>query len=264
MCLIFVAWRHHSRYPLIIAANRDEFYVRPTAQAHFWEDAPHVLAGRDGKCGGTWFGITRGGRFAAVTNFRDPTLRNDDARSRGQLVRDYLTGDAAPAEYLAAVSRQDAAYGPFNLVVGDSAGVRYYSSRTHEMRALAPGLFGLSNRFLDTPWPKVAKGKEAMAQRLSSVSVRPEALFEVLADRSRPPDEALPDTGVGIEWERTLSPAFIVSPTYGTRSSTVVTVDRTARVRFIERSWTADGGEVSVAAYDFTIGERAGDAVATG
>ena len=236
MCLALFAFHTHPRFPVVIAANRDEFYERPTAAAAFWTDAPDVLAGRDLREGGTWMGVTRGGRFAAVTNYRDPGEPRETRRSRGHLVRRYLEGGDTPLGYLGAVSRDGGAYHGFNLVVGDLREMAYYSNREGGARALGPAVCGLSNHLLDTPWPKVERSKAVLFDMLSHD--KPgliEGLFRMLADGYRPEDADLPDTGVGLEWERLLSSAFIKSPSYGTRSSTVFLVDEQGHAQFIER-----------------------------
>jgi len=248
MCLIFLVHDAHPEYRLILAANRDEFYDRPTAPAGFWPDAPAVLAGRDLEAGGTWLGIERGLRFAAVTNYRQGH-REPAARSRGLLVSEYLAGQQGPGLHLARVERDATLYNGFNLLVGDASEVRYFSNREGLARPLSPGVYGLSNHLLDTPWPKVASGKAALRASVgeSRAPELVETLFGLLADRTRAADELLPETGVGPEWERLLSAAFIASPGYGTRSSTVVLVGRDGRVEFAERSFGAGGvptGEV--------------------
>jgi uncharacterized protein with NRDE domain len=237
MCLIFVAVDVHPNYKIIIAANRDEFYDRPSAPASFWPEAPQLLAGRDLQAGGTWLGITRTGRIAALTNFREQESKRAEAPSRGNLVSDFLLCRKKPVPYLDQISANAQRYNGFNLLVGQSANIYYYSNRARGIRALGPGIHGLSNHLLDTPWPKVEKGKQALRAVLARESIDPEDLFYFLLDRTAAPDEHLPDTGVGLELERMLSPIFIGSPGYGTRSSTVILLDRTGRVTFIEKSF---------------------------
>ena len=240
MCLIAFAYRCHPRYRLIVAANRDEFYRRPTAPAAFWPECPQVLAGRDLEQGGTWFGVTRGGRFAALTNYRDPAAQKADARSRGELVREYLCGGREPTAYLEQVRAAGGEYNGFNLLAGDGDGLWYCSNRGAALEEVSPGIHGLSNHLLDTPWPKVAKAKAGMAACLAGPDdALPAALFVLLADAVPAPDVSLPDTGVGLAWERTLSPVFIASPDYGTRSSTVLLAGYDGRIRFFERTWPA-------------------------
>jgi uncharacterized protein with NRDE domain len=242
MCLLLLALDAHPLYSLIVAANRDEFYDRPTAAAGFWPGASSVLGGRDLKAGGSWLGVDRQGRFAAVTNFRQGQREAPAPRSRGCLVSDFLTGSAAAADYIEAVRRDSGRYNGFNLIVGDGSGFRYYSNREDRIRDLAPGVYGLSNHLLDTPWPKVSATKSAFDALLKDGGARlTDDLFAILADRTRAPDNLLPSTGVGPEWERLLSAAFIVSGDYGTRSSTVVLGDRDRKILFIERSYGPGG-----------------------
>ena len=242
MCLILLAWHVHPDYPLAVCANRDEFYTRPTAAADFWADASEVLAGRDLEAGGTWLGVTRGGRFAAVTNYRDPAAPIGQ-RSRGDLTREFLTGTASPQAFLQDLD--PGAYGGFNLFLADGKQLFYYSNREGRVRELTPGIYGLSNHLLDTPWPKLTDAKGRFAQALPHLP-DPLPMLELLADETRWPDEHLPDTGISIEWERLLSAIFVKSPHYGTRASTVLTMGRNGHIRLWERSFASDGmtGEV--------------------
>jgi len=260
MCLILLSYRMHPLYPLIVAANRDEFYERPSAAADFWEESPEILGGRDLKDGGTWVGITRGGRFAALTNYRDPLSVKLDAPSRGWLVQNYLLGLEDPESYLQNLAGQADRYNGFSLIVGDRRRLYYYSNRG-SCRELSPGFYGLSNRLLDTPWPKVEKGKEALKVILDkSEQPSPEDLFAALNDRSQPEDGRLPDTGVGVDWERILSPIFIESPDYGTRSSTVLIIDRNGWATFSEQSFNAHPEPWMTARFRFRIGPGQGKA----
>ena len=223
MCLIVFAYNAHPNYRLIVAGNRDEFYERPTATLSFWPEHPSLLAGKDLVVGGTWMGITTGGRFAAVTNYRSPKLLKKDARSRGPLVSDFLKSSLAPKEYLRNIAHSADQYNPFNLLVGDNASLMYLSSVKRQIVTLKKGIFGLSNHLLDTTWPKVERGKAGLKTILSKPeSTWKSSIFELLSDQTRPPENRLPDTGVGVELEKILSPLFIESPTYGTRSSTIL------------------------------------------
>ena len=238
MCLILFAWRQHPDYPLILAANRDEFYDRPTAPAAFWPDAPHILAGRDLIGQGTWLGLSRSGRLAALSNFRDPSERVKEGRSRGLLISDFLRETGPVRDGLNKIARQRSSYRSFNLLAGTPLELFFYSSRENLIRSLPPGIYGLSNHLLDTPWPKLVRGREALAKLLEQGAKPPVSdLFALLADTRQAPDHLLPDTGVGLEWERTLSSIFIVSPRYGTRSSTVLLIDRNASAIFAERTF---------------------------
>ncbi|MEN3294875.1 MAG: hypothetical protein V7642_4128 [Burkholderiales bacterium] len=224
MCLIVFAWQVVPGVPLIAAGNRDEFYERPAAAAGWWEDHPEVYAGRDLRGGGTWIGITRNGRFAAITNIRAPSQKRSDAPSRGALVADYLTGHDCAEEYVARISKRGHLFNGFNLLVGDTNQLIWYSNGADDERngrSLAPGIYGLSNGGLDAPWPKVVRTKAQFGSLLCQGA--PDAAhFDMLSDTTRPPDCRLPNTGVGLEWERTLSAVCIESQDYGTRASTVV------------------------------------------
>jgi len=229
MCLIVFAWQVVPGIPFVLAGNRDEFFQRPTAPAAWWQDHPQVYAGRDLEGGGTWLGITRDGRFAALTNIRAPSERRTDVRSRGMLVADYLTGDATPEAYIAEVAGEADRYNGFNLIVGTRERMVWYNSREREDsrngKPLAPGIYGLSNGSLDTSWPKVVRTKAQFASLLCQ-GAPCEAYFEMLADTTRASDCRLPKTGVDLELERMLSAVCIDSPTYGTRSSSVVQIYR--------------------------------------
>lgn len=224
MCLIVFAWQVVPGMPLIAAGNRDEFYERPTAPATWWDDHPQVFAGRDLRGGGTWMGITRDGRFAAITNIRAPSEKRGDAPSRGALVADYLAGQASPQEYVAQLSSRGHLYNGFNLLVGDRDQLIWYSNGEPDDerngKPLAPGVYGLSNGALDSPWPKVVRTKAQFASLLCQGAPH-EAYFDMLSDTTRASDCRLPHTGVSLEWERILSAVCIESPEYGTRSSMV-------------------------------------------
>ena len=253
MCLILFAWQAHPDYPLLVAANRDEWRERPAAAAAWWDDAPDILAGRDLEAGGTWLGITRRGRFAAITNFRDPADRKSTAPSRGQLVSDYLRGSAAPRDYLESLAANAARYNGFNLLLADENTLCYFGSREGTIIDVAPGIHGLSNHLLDEPWPKVEKAKSALGAAFEakvSESALQERSFAFLSDTSRAADNALPDTGVGLEWERILSSALIVGEKYGTRCSTLL-LRRQQEIIFEERTRSASGEVTARNAYRF-------------
>jgi len=235
MCLILFAYNVHPAYRLILAANRDEFYERPSAPADFWTKDPQILAGLDLKEKGTWLGVTRNGKFAAITNYRDPASWRTQAPSRGKLVSRYLTGSNEPEKYLKNISQKAHAYNGFNILLGDANNLFAYSNRG-EIQKLSDGIYGLSNRLLDTPWPKVKRGKGLLEAALEKKGNElEEALFALLADCRIPPDDELPQTGVGLEWERILSSVFITSPVYGTRSSTILLIGKNRRVKFVEK-----------------------------
>lgn len=252
MCLIAFAHRVHPEFPLVVAANRDEFYTRPSAPAAFWEDQPEILAGRDLECMGTWLGVTRSGRFAAVTNYRDPADARANAESRGTLVSRFLGGTASAAQFVAEIVATAGAYRGFNLLASDGTDFYSYSNRAGEPVRLEPGIYGLSNHLLNTPWPKVRVAKERLDAALNPRPA-PEPLFTLLADTAVVPDEDLPQTGVSPERERMLSAARIVSHAYGTRCSTVVLRGADGRMQFAERSYGPEGTELDTARYEFGL-----------
>ena len=252
MCLILFAYQVHPTYNLILAANRDEFYERPSAAADFREDSPQVLAGRDLQEGGTWMGIDRSGRYAAITNYRDPASLKNNAPSRGDLVSNYLCGNQSADDYLENISRQGNLYNGYNLIVGDRHELFAYSNRG-ERQKLNSGIYGLSNHLLNTPWPKVYRGKKLLKASFDKKGAELEdALFAVLADRKIPTDSKLPDTGIGLEWERVLSSIFIASPFYGTRSSTILLIGRNGRVKFVEKVFDGNPQDGITSSFSFT------------
>jgi uncharacterized protein with NRDE domain len=255
MCLILFAHNAHPDWPLVVAANRDEAYARPAAPAAFWNDAPQVCAGRDLEKGGTWLGISRSGRFASVTNYRDGIPAKTAPRSRGELTAGFLRGNTEADAYLETISGTDREYNDFCLIVGDHSGLWFHSNRATGTTRIAAGVHGLSNSLLDTPWPKVIRGKQELERAIRRND--PDlitALFEILIDRSVAPDHHLPDTGVGVERERDLSPAFIASQLYGTRASTVVLAGRSGNVIFIERRFGSGGVFEGETRHEFEIG----------
>ena len=254
MCLIVFAWQAHPDFPLVLGANRDEFLDRPTQPANFWAEPPDLLAGRDLRNGGTWLGITRSGRIAAVTNYRQGSAPRTDLRSRGLLVSEFLAAGRSPESHLAAVAAERRAYDGFNLLAGDGRAIFYFSNRGSDPQPVAPGVHGLSNALLDTPWPKVERAKSALTQFFDrDRDALVEGVLALLADRVRPQDDELPRTGVSLEWERCLSPVFIASPDYGTRCSTVLVIDRHGNVTFVERSFDHTTGSATDAVYDFAL-----------
>ena len=258
MCLILFSFNTQPGFRLILAANRDEFYARPTQPLSAWADAPGVYGGRDLKEGGTWLGISRRGRLAALTNYRDPAHQLPQAPSRGLLINRFLTDVAPPADYLEQLQKTAFRYNGFNLLAGDQTGLWYASNRGNGIEKLQPGFYGLSNHLLDTEWPKVSRGKKRLKDLLNRRGGwDTEDLFTLLADRTVAADRELPDTGVGLEWERTLSPLFITSPHYGTRSSTVLLIETSGEVTLLERSFApgtpADGPAGETRSQNFTI-----------
>lgn len=241
MCLILFSFQPDSDRPLVLGANRDEFFARPTVPAHYWKDQPDILAGRDLQAGGTWLGVTRQGRFAAITNVREPGDRTVYLHSRGKLTTDFLKSRQSPDAYLNNLASRAGDYAGFNLLVGAFAGssarLYYFSNRQGEIQALSPGTYGLSNHLLDSPWPKVNDGKEKLRQRLNEANGDHTAIRDLLEHPVTAEDHRLPDTGISYEREKALSAIFIAGlPDYGTRASTVVTVE-TRRIRFSEQNY---------------------------
>ncbi|MFZ6813323.1 NRDE family protein [Undibacterium sp. Rencai35W] len=258
MCLIVFAWKLLPHTPLIVASNRDEFYDRPAAPAIWWENSPHVFGGRDLQSGGTWMGVAELGspdsnsggeshageqstamkKFAAITNVRAPSEKRTDAPSRGKLVSDYLTGSLSAQDYIASIKDKVDDYNGFNLLVGDDNDLIWFSNRKRDDprngQALPPGIYGISNAALDTPWPKVVKTKAEFASLLCQRAPE-EAYFEMLSNTTPAPDCRLPDTGVSFEMERLLSAACIESPDYGTRVSSLVKIHSHHPAEFHEK-----------------------------
>ena len=251
MCLIVVAWRARADLPLAVAANRDEWRERAAEAARWW-DTPPILAGRDLQAGGTWMGVTREGRFAAVTNFRDPADKRSTARSRGGLVTEFLASGAAALDFAQALRARSGDYNGFNLILGDGETLAYFGSREGTARAIEPGVHGLSNHLLDEPWPKVLRGREAMQAALRDDDPAPR-LFDMLSDRDGAPDERLPATGVGLAWERRLAAPLITGDDYGTRASTVLTISDRGEAFFEERTRAPDGSTAAISQYRFTL-----------
>lgn len=241
MCLIIVAWQTHPDYPLIVAANRDEYYQRPTSPAELWDETPNaVLAGRDLIAGGTWLGITKTGRFAAVTNYREGA-EQVAPRSRGQLTTDFLHGNGSAMQYAKQIVAAGDQYNGFNLLTGNTDELVYCSNRQSAIQLLAPGIYSLSNALLDSPWPKAVHVKQALTPHLHNDPTAIDQMIHCLQRREPFPDESLPDTGIGIERERTLSPPFIVSAGYGTRCTTVLLRNTQGEIQFVEQSYGSDG-----------------------
>lgn len=238
MCLILIAHQLTEQMPLLVLANRDEFYARSTAAAEPWDECPELIAGRDLVSGGSWFGAC-GSRWASVTNIREGIRSNHHStRSRGWLVRDYLLGKDSPQDFLAGMTEPAAEYAGFNLLLGDGTELWYRANRGVPGRRLEPGIYGLSNHLLDTPWPKVVRGKRAMHELLARPQLDRDSAFAILADTTRAADSELPNTGIPLEWERALSAAFITINDYGTRCSTLLLRSADNNHRFIERSFT--------------------------
>lgn len=254
MCLIVFSYKQHPTYDLIFAANRDEFYERPTRAARFWEEHPYILAGKDLEAGGTWMGITKGGAFSALTNYRDISITKDNPPSRGHLVLDYLIENGDPESYLQKVDKEADLYNGFNLLAGTADKLMYYSNQEQNIRRLSPGLYGLSNHLLNTPWHKVEQAKKDMQRIISQPEMTEKELFEVLRNDVRAPDEALPSTGLSLELERAVSSVFIKTDNYGTRGSTVLLIDKEGQATFTERLYGPEArGGIETNRFEFKI-----------
>jgi uncharacterized protein with NRDE domain len=252
MCLILVAWRVHPNFPCVVAANRDEYFGRPTAEADWWEEPGDILAGRDLQAGGTWLGVTRGGRFAALTNYRDPAAIKPDAPSRGGLVTGFLQADGTTAEGLREIAERGAQCNPFNVLCSDGLDLGVYESTTGAAHQLEPGVYALSNHLLDTPWPKVTQAKSRLAEALDDLP-QSAAMLDLLRDTEPAVDEELPRTGVSLELERMLSSAFVRGEAYGTRCSTIVTTDAGGATTFAEWTWDNAGALAGMTRYHFQV-----------
>ena len=267
MCLILLAHRVDPKYPFVLAANRDEFFARPTRQAQFWDEQPstkNLLAGKDLELGGTWLGINKQGRFAAVTNIRDPSQQSKPPRSRGELCLNFLKGSESAQQYLQSLQGDLHLYAGFNLLIGDgdklfylhNHGVHANTSSGNKFTELPPGVYGLSNGLLNAPWPKISKGVKGL-QNLIDQSGEPstDSLIALMQDRQQADDNELPETGVSLELERQLSPAFISNPQrqYGSRCSSAIIVDDKRQMRFSELNYDSRGEPTERHFYRFKL-----------
>lgn len=235
MCLIVLACNYHPDYKLILAANRDEFYDRPALPAHFWKEDP-ILAGKDLKEGGTWCGITKTGRIAAITNYRNLKAIKKNAVSRGKIVTDYLTGTSAPELYSKGLADSANQYNGYSLIFGSQSELFFFSNQNKKLIKLESGIYGASNHLLDTPWFNVKRGKELLKNAVNKGDNIIDDLFTMLSDKTISPEDELPETGLPKDVERNISSIFVETPDYGTRSSIVVLIDKNDKVTFIEKS----------------------------
>lgn len=255
MCLVTIAYKTHPDYPLLVAANRDEYHQRPTAAAQFWNEYPDLLAGRDLQAGGTWMGITRGGRFAAITNHRNPHTTPLQPRSRGFLTLDFLRGNTAAPLYLESLNTRAGEYAGFNLLLGDGGELWYLSNIERRVQQLPPGIYSLSNALLHSNWPKQELASSHM-QRCTQGEIAHPALQAVVSSRIQVEEHRLPDTGVGVEFEKLLSAPFIVSPEYGTRATTSLSLDSLGQGDWLETSFDASGRAIGKQRWRFSPDER--------
>jgi uncharacterized protein with NRDE domain len=253
MCLLVIAWKAHPRYRLVLAGNRDEFHDRAATPLGWWPDDPRILAGRDNKAGGTWLGVARSGRFGVVTNYRDLQAPVEGAPTRGNLVPRFLTGATSPKEFLDDLRGAAQRYSGFNLLVGGPRALYYFSNRgPNAPTSLPPGVYGLSNHLLDTPWPKLVRTRERFAKLLEQSEIPPGELFTMLGDREVAGPDALPSTGLPSDWERVVSAPFIVNERYGTRCSSVLLVERNGRTILHERRFDSAGVQSGMSRFEFT------------
>lgn len=250
MCLILFDYKKHPKYTLIVASNRDEFYDRPTKPAAPNNKNPNIICGMDLLAGGTWTGVNQNGKFVALTNYREFPLIQENKRSRGMIAFEFLNNDTDAFSFLEQLNESKENYNGFNVLISDETGLFHYSNREGKINHLAPDTYGLSNALLDTPWPKVKKGKSKFESIVAKEELEIEDIFRMLQDKELADDKDLPDTGVGLEKERMLSPLFIESPNYGTRLSTIITFDYQGNIFFEERTYKP---EKIIKKYSFKI-----------
>jgi uncharacterized protein with NRDE domain len=256
MCLIALAYKQHPNYPFLLSANRDEFYKRPARAAHYWEEHPQLLAGRDIEAGGTWLGMTTSGKFAAITNYREEgSAGKTYPLSRGELSLNFLTGNQSAEAFLEGIRANDKSYAGFNLLLMDGTGLFCYSNRDSSIMALEPGLYGLSNHQIDTPWPKVKRAKYCFEETLKHNEISHDQLFLTICDSSPVEEDELPEINfdMDIDWAKQVSAQFIKSEDYGTRASTTILINKEGQVQFRERNFLANGQQGEQRDYCFTI-----------
>ena len=253
MCLILFALQQHEDYPLVVIANRDEYYARPTQAAHWWQDIPGIFAGRDLEARGTWMGVNKNGRFAAVTNVRERGSSGPGKLSRGKLTRDFLSSHEPAEAFLNSIESAAHDYAGFNLLVGDSSGLYFYSNRDPGIRCIPPGIYGISNGLFDEAWPKLVSGKQALAASLKT-SLDNNVLMQILTDNNTAEDEHLPETGVPLNIERMLSSRFIRSNDYGTRACGIVKFTSQKQIIFVEHNYNHSGITDDSVTEEFQVG----------
>lgn len=241
MCLIIFSWKPETKYPLVLVSNRDEFYDRPTADVHYWDDHPHILGGRDQQARGSWLAVNQSGRIAAVTNYRKWPAAPAEI-SRGQLVEGFLNSSLTHKNYMLNVEKRANKYSGFNFLAGDISSLYYFSNHGESIKQLQPGIYGISNELLDSPWPKLLKARSAVSKVLNRDNYAdPAELLHIMQDSETAPDHLLPDTGIGIERERLLSSAFIASPDYGTRNTSILMFNRNKQLSWHEQHYGVNG-----------------------
>lgn len=253
MCLISFAYKIHPHYPLVLLANRDEFYKRPTRKAQFWieEGFPDILAGKDLSAGGTWMGINKNRKWAALTNYRDLNKLKSNPPSRGDLVLNFLKSELTAQEYLESIKEKAPMYDGFNLLAGDNNGIFHFSNETNKITCIKPGVHGLSNALLNTPWPKQETANSELARSIQEDNLNRETLFSILTDEQKADDSRLPETGLSKEIEKAVSSIFITTDEYGTRCSTLLFIDNEGNVEFIERRYTPGSNDIKEERFRF-------------
>lgn len=255
MCLILFALNKNSKYKLIIAANRDEYFNRPTINAAYWEENNSILGGRDINSGGTWIGINKNGRFIAITNFRDPKNENPNAKSRGELSKRFLFNTENVSDFITDISKSRTEYNGFNLLLSDDAfsSMYHYSNISNINSKVENGIHGLSNHLIDTPWPKIETGKTELLKIIESESIDLDNLLEILKSDKKAPDELLPSTGISYDLEKKLSSVFISMNGYGTRCSTIILVDKANNLSFLEVSYDENKQVIDYRKHELTL-----------
>ena len=255
MCILFLAINQHPEHPLIICANRDEFYARPTLAAHFWSNKTHLLAGKDLKAGGSWLGINTNGQFAAITNIRTGSKQSSTKKSRGELVT--LSLETESIIDLSWLKKHSDEYNPFNLIYGSLNHLKCYNSQIKQQVELSNGFHAISNGLLDDVWPKMAKGEQKLEKLVSSSkTINYDELFSILKDQTQAEDADLPDTGIALEWEKRLSAIFINSPEYGTRSSCILLLDKNNKIEFVEQAYNEQGQVAELCRFEIDESKR--------
>lgn len=258
MCLILFALNDNPKYKLILAANRDEFFNRPTLTADYWEENDSILGGRDVKSKGTWLGINKSGRFIAITNYRDPENERKDTLSRGELSNEFLNTEIDISSFVTKISKDKNKYNGYNLLLSDDSfeNFHHYSNVSDQLSKIKNGIHGLSNHLLNTPWPKVLKAKNSLKNTVKSKNVDIQEMIEILKNADVAPENSLPQTGISFDLEKKLSPVFISMKGYGTRCSTAILVSNNNDVTFKEVSYNEKMKIISEKEFDIQLNHK--------
>ncbi len=250
MCLVVFAWKMHPEYRLVLAANRDEFHQRPAQAMHWWPDRPDILAGRDLQAGGTWLAVSRPGRFATVTNYREQLSSRPGLRSRGEIITNFVSSDTPVQSFVS--SLENDAYAGFSILAMDRDTLWYVSNRGDDAMELAPGVYGLSNASLDTPWNKLVRTRDALRKLTEAGSIDETALFRIMADRTPAPTADVEAGNLPFILARTLTAPHIVSAEYGTRCCTTLSWSNDEKIHVSERRFDATGNVNGESRFSFT------------